>query len=180
MDLASSGDIQALEQQIRALNPTTPLIPTTHGRVDLSKVLNTGSYNSFKTVGNQKTDVHIHTDDHTHDEDNCHQHDIESISSIQIPIPVLSEAQLAKIDEWIRLVLWENMIPEVEVLRCKGIYHTESGKSYILQGVQTLYDVTQLPGNDSGTSSGDGKVVLIGRGLSNNLVSNLQGYLGVS
>ncbi|CAE6415438.1 unnamed protein product [Rhizoctonia solani] len=181
MDLASSDkDIQALEQQIRTLNPTVPLIQTTHGRVDLSKVLNTGAYNSFKAASDQKIDVHTHTDDHTHDADNCHQHDIESISSIQIPIPTLSGAQLAKIDEWIRLVLWEKMIPEVEILRCKGIYHTENGKSYLLQGVQTLYDVTELPKNGSGTSSEHGKVVLIGRGLSNIIVDNLREYLGLS
>ncbi|ELU38988.1 CobW domain-containing protein [Rhizoctonia solani AG-1 IA] len=181
MDLASSngGDIQELEQQIRALNPTAPLIQTTHGRVDLSKVLNTGAYNSFKAGNDQKLDVHAHADDHTHDGDDCHQHDIESISSVQVAIPALSETQLAKLDEWIRLVLWEKLIPDVEVLRCKGIYHTENGKSYILQGVQTLYDVTELPESDSDIGSGKGKVVLIGRGLSKNITNNLQEYLGV-
>ncbi|KAF8713344.1 Cobalamin synthesis protein cobW C-terminal domain, partial [Rhizoctonia solani] len=181
MDLASSngGDIQELEQQIRALNPTAPLIQTTHGRVDLSKVLNTGAYNSFKAGNDQKLDVHAHAEDHTHDGDDCHQHDIESISSVQVAIPALSETQLAKLDEWIRLVLWEKLIPDVEVLRCKGIYHTENGKSYILQGVQTLYDVTELPESDSDIGSGKGKVVLIGRGLSKNITNNLQEYLGV-
>ncbi|KAJ1303395.1 hypothetical protein OPQ81_011587 [Rhizoctonia solani] len=182
MDLAPShgGGIPALEQQIRTLNPTAPLIRTTHGRVDLSKVLNTGAYNSFKMGSDPQVDSrpytgdHIHT--HEHDADDCHQHDLESISSIQIPLPILSEEQVSKLDEWIRLVLWEKRFPGLEVLRCKGIYHTTSGASYILQGVQTLYDLIEL--REKG--SGDGKVVLIGRGLSDDMVEDLRGYLGVS
>ncbi|KDN48243.1 hypothetical protein RSAG8_02835, partial [Rhizoctonia solani AG-8 WAC10335] len=182
MDLAPSdgGIIPALEQQIRTLNPTAPLIRTTYGRVDLSKVLNTGAYNSFKVGSDPQVEIHTHCDDHAHthehDSDDCHQHDLESISSIQMPVPILSEAQVSKLDEWIRLVLWEKKIPGLEVLRCKGIYHTTRGESYILQGVQTLYDVSKLPES----SSGDGKIVLIGRGISKDVVDDLRGYLGVS
>ncbi|CAE6512308.1 unnamed protein product [Rhizoctonia solani] len=182
MDLAPSdaGSTSALEQQIRTLNPTAPLIRTTHGRVDLSKVLNTGAYKSFKAGNDPQTDVHTHCDhhDHTHDHDagDCHQRDLESISSIEIPIPVLSDTQVSKLDEWIRLVLWDEKIPGLEILRCKGIYHTNSGTSYILQGVQTLYDVAKLPEK----GSGDGKIVLIGRGLSRVVIGDLRGHLGVS
>ncbi|KAH7336915.1 CobW/HypB/UreG, nucleotide-binding domain-containing protein [Rhizoctonia solani] len=181
MDLApSNGDsIPTLEQQIRTLNPTAPLIRTAHGRVDLSKVLNTGAYNSFKVGGDPQADAHAHNDDHTHthehDVGDCHQSDLESISSIQIPVPILSETHISRLDEWIRLVLWEKRIPGLEVLRCKGIYHSTEGTSYILQGVQTLYDVTELPEK----GSGDGKIVLIGRGLSKDVASDLQGYIGV-
>ncbi|KAL5632556.1 hypothetical protein ACGC1H_005488 [Rhizoctonia solani] len=182
MDLAPSdaGSTPALEQQIRTLNPTAPLIRTTHGRVDLSKVLNTRAYKSFKVGNDPQIDGHAHYDDHdhTHDHDagDCHQRDLESISSIEIPVPVLSDDQVSKLDEWIRLVLWEEKIPGLEVLRCKGIYHTNNGTSYILQGVQTLYDVSKLPEKDSG----DGKIVLIGRGLSRDVIGDLREYLGVS
>ncbi|KAG8762641.1 hypothetical protein FRC11_008320 [Ceratobasidium sp. 423] len=181
MDLASSdgGGISTLEQQIRNLNLTAPLIRTAHGRVDLSKVLNTGAYNSFKLGNETQVDGHTHDGghDHSHDHDaeDCHQHDLESISSIQIPVPTLSEVQLSKLDEWIRLVLWEKRIPGLEVLRCKGIYNTTEGTSYILQGVQTLYDVTEL----SEKGSGDGKIVLIGKGLSKDVIDDLKAYLGV-
>ncbi|CAE6503184.1 unnamed protein product [Rhizoctonia solani] len=181
MDIASSdgGGISVLEQQIRALNPTAPLIRTAHGRVDLSKVLNTGAYNSFKLGSEAQVDPHTHDGDHghTHDHDaeDCHQHDLESISSVQIPVPALSGTQLSKLDEWIRLVLWEERIPGLEVLRCKGIYHTIGGASYILQGVQTLYDVTKLPEK----GSGDGKIVLIGKGLSKDVIGDLRVYLDV-
>ncbi|CAE6406911.1 COBW domain-containing protein 1 [Rhizoctonia solani] len=184
MDLAASdgGTIPALEQQIRALNPTAPMIRTAHGRVDLSKVLNTGAYNSFKVGNEPQVDDHTHCDDHAHththehDTGDCHQRDLESISSIEIPVPILSETQVSKLDEWIRLVLWEERIPGLEVLRCKGIYHTTSGTSHILQGVQTLYDVTKMPEK----GSGDGKIVLIGKGISAGVVDDLRGYLGVS
>ena len=148
--------------------------------MDLSKVLNTGAYNSFKVGSDPQIDIHTHCDDHAHthehDTGDCHQRDLESISSIEIPVPILSDTQVSKLDEWIRLVLWEQKIPGLEVLRCKGIYHTNSGTSYILQGVQTLYDVSKLPEK----GSGDGKVVLIGRGLSRDVVDDLREYLGVS
>jgi G3E family GTPase len=188
MDLTAAKDnITTLEQHIRILNPTAPLIRTTQGKVDLAQVLNTGAYNSFKPESVAQADSHTHPYDHTHEHDEkCHQHDLESISSVQISIPALSETQVSKLDEWIRSVLWEKTLPgaaievrSVEVLRCKGIYYTTGGKPYILQGVQTLYDVTELLERHSDGSVNEGKLVLIGRGLTSKVAQSLKEYLGL-
>lgn len=190
MDLISTEEnkMTTLEQRLRALNPTAPLIQTTHGRVDLAQVLNIGAYRTFKPDDTSTSHLphdHGHNHDHDHTAE-CHQHDLESISSVQLKVPSLSDAQLVKLDEWIRSVLWEKKLPGdttetpgLEVLRCKGIYHTTDGKSYILQGVQILYDVTEVPERDSEGAAGDGKLVFIGRGLSEATMSNLKQHLGV-
>lgn len=187
MDLAEESKVAALEQQIRNLNPVAPTIRTTQGRVDLSQVLNTGAYNSFKVASIPQAEPHAHPNDHAHEHDaECHQHDLESISSVQVSLTALSESQISKLDEWIRSVLWEEKLPgttaeshNLEVLRCKGIYHAAGRKSYILQGVQTLYDVTELPEGNSEGEIGEGKLVLIGRGLTNNVAHHLRQYLGL-
>ena len=190
MDLIPTEEntISLLEQRLRTLNTTAPLIQTTQGRVDLSQVLNIGAYHSFKhdnSSSNHPPHDHGHDHDHDHTAE-CHQHDLESISSVQLSVPTLSDAQLVKLDEWIRSVLWEKKFPGdtaetpgLEVLRCKGIYHSTVGKSYILQGVQTLYDVIEVPERDSDGATGNGKVVLIGRGLNDAMMSNLRQYIGV-
>lgn len=188
MDLIPTEEntIANLEQRLRTLNPTGPLIQTTQGRVDLSQVLNIGAYRSFKP-DNTSPSSPPHDHDHDHDHDHtaeCHKHDLESISSVQLSVSTLSDTQLTKLDEWIRSVLWEkklpgdtNETPGLEVLRCKGIYHTAAGKSYILQGVQILYDVTEVPGDDSEGTGRDGKLVFIGRGLSEATMLNLKRYI---
>lgn len=187
MDIAAENNITTLEQYIRTLNPTAPIIRTTVGRVDLSQVLNTGAYNSFKATGLPDTESYSHSGDHTHEHDEeCHQHDLESISSVQISIPALSETQASKLDEWIRLLLWERQLLGsdtnghlVEVLRCKGIYHIAGGKSFILQGVQTLYDITELLEKDLDRGIDEGKLVLIGRGITSNVPQSLKKHLGL-
>ncbi|KAG9123944.1 hypothetical protein FRC07_013403 [Ceratobasidium sp. 392] len=187
MDLIPPGEasITILGQRLRALNPAAPLIHTTHGKVDLGQVLNIGAYQSFKP--GQDLDLHSHNHDHDHEHTaDCHHHDLESISSIQIAVPVLTESQLTKLDEWIRSVLWENKLAEtnpkghkVEILRCKGLYHAANGKSYILQGVQTLYDVTELGERASEETATTGKLVFIGRRLDDTVTKDLKEYVGI-
>ncbi|KAF8606905.1 cobW-domain-containing protein [Ceratobasidium sp. AG-I] len=188
MDLIPTEEntIATLEQRLRTLNTTAPLIQTTHGRVDLSQVLNIGAYHSFKP-SDTSTSHTPHDHDHDHDHTAaCHQHDLQSISSVQLSVPTLSNAQLVKLDEWIRSVLWEKKFPGdvdetpgLEVLRCKGIYHTTAGKRYILQGVQILYDITEVPERDSDGATGGGKVVFIGRGLNEATMLNLKQYIEI-
>ncbi|KAG8742180.1 hypothetical protein FRC10_001936 [Ceratobasidium sp. 414] len=187
IDLIPPGEssINILEQRLRALNPAAPLIHTTHGQVDLARVLNLGAYQSFKPGQNLDFRSHNHDDDHEHTAD-CHHHDLESVSSVQVAIPMLTDSQLTKLDEWIRSVLWENKLSKagfeearVEILRCKGIYHAANGKSFILQGVQTLYDVIELGERDSGEAATTGKLVFIGRRLDETVVKDLKEYVGV-
>ncbi|KAG9099478.1 hypothetical protein FRC06_005253 [Ceratobasidium sp. 370] len=187
MDLVPPGgdSLATLEQRLYALNPAVPLIHVTHGKVDLARVLNIGAYQSFKPGQNLDLDSHGHDHDHEHTAD-CHHHDLESVSSVQVAVPVLTDSQLTKLDEWIRSVLWENKLStvgsegtRVEILRCKGIYHAANGKSFILQGVQTLYDVIELGERGPEEMAGTGKLVFIGRRLDEAVVKDVKEYVGI-
>ncbi|QRW06536.1 COBW/P47K family protein [Ceratobasidium sp. AG-Ba] len=189
MDLVPPGEstIASLEGRLRALNPTAPLIQTTQGRVDLARVLNINAYQSFQPGQGQGLDPHSHNHDHGHEHStDCHHHDLESISSVQLAVPILTDHQLARLDEWIRSVLWEKNLlvgniegREFEILRCKGIYRATNGRTYILQGVQTLYDVTELGEQEPGDTSFVGKLVFIGRRIDEAIVTDLRKYVGI-
>lgn len=79
---------------------------------------------------------------------------------------------MAKIDKWLRSVLWESELPNntdehkspFEIHRIKGRLAVENGDVKILQGVRELFEIFDAPasGEEEGASQ-TGKVVLIGR-----------------
>lgn len=86
---------------------------------------------------------------------------------------------MERLDEWIRTVLWEGHLPDisehkVEILRCKGICVSDDGQQHILQGVRELYELTDLDASDS---PDEGKLVFIGRGLSDDVRRSLLNVL---
>ena len=106
---------------------------------------------------------------------------IRGISSILLPVPVLPTTQVEVLDEWIRTVLWEHKLPgeedvgSLDVLRCKGMFRTDEGEIYVLQGVREMYDLS--PAESTGDSDGAGeigKLVFIGKGLDDRVRSSLE------
>lgn len=95
----------------------------------------------------------------------------KTISTISIPLPLLIEDQVGKVDEWLRSVLWENELPSndtehqipFEIHRLKGRLALQSGETKIIQGVRELFEIFDAPASDGEGSSRTGKVVLIGR-----------------
>lgn len=155
---------------------------------------------------------HDHDHDHSCGED-CrsgeharhvgpHHYELRGISSLQVRCPVLSAERLQKLDEWIRTALWENCLPEddpriaagdqsarqdaikFEVLRCKGIFVTETGETHVLQGVRNLYEIAIVEeGSNERDNVGlpdEGKLVLIGKGLGEKVRGSLEAVLGLS
>ncbi|GAA6000666.1 hypothetical protein JCM10207_004600 [Rhodosporidiobolus poonsookiae] len=63
--------------------------------------------------------------------------------------------------------------PPLDLLRSKGFLRTTDGRSWILQGVREIYDITEVPpvpssasaGEDEGSREVQPKLVLIGRGI---------------
>lgn len=114
-----------------------------------------------------------------------HHYEIRGISSLQVSVPLLKQAAFDRLDEWIRTLLWESKLPErssssdttatdISVLRCKGIFRTDAGTTYVLQGVRNLYEISQV--DDSETDIGVpevGKLVFIGKGLDETVRSSL-------
>lgn len=136
---------------------------------------------------------HIHGPECDHGHDGVHHsehYELRGISSLQVYAPLpLEQGRLELLDEWIRNVLWEGRLPSshktervagdnskiespLQVLRCKGIWTMQTGERYILQGVRELYEVTKLPANKEDIGVGEGKIVLIGKGLGDVAVRN--------
>ncbi|KAL7279885.1 hypothetical protein ACG7TL_006294 [Trametes sanguinea] len=208
IDLVPPADADALEEMIRGVNPAASLYRTVRGEIDLKYLMGIDAYRSRqlldetrKTItGQHGGSTHTHGHDHDHDCDNEHGHkhhrapthyELRGISSLQIDCPKLSAAQLDKLDEWIRTVLWEKQLPNqatgatgagsIEVLRCKGIFVTEHGELHVLQGVRNLYEIAKVEEGEEELGLPDtGKLVLIGKGLHESVRSNLMEQLGIA
>lgn len=98
---------------------------------------------------------------------------MQTITTISIPLPPLTGTQVDAIDEWLRAVLWESLLPGetvpqggplFEIHRLKGRLVLEDGGQKMVQGVRELFDIMDNP--SSGTSEpAQGKMILIGRHL---------------
>lgn len=126
---------------------------------------------------------HVHSEGCGHDEAETAKthYQIRGISSLQVHCPtLLSQSQLDELDEWIRNALWENRVRgyhQVQILRCKGLFGDEKGRWWVLQGVRSVYEISEL--GDVGVDVPDrGKIVLIGKGLDENVRASLGSILG--
>ena len=95
---------------------------------------------------------------------------------------VLSDRQREKLDQWIRSLLWEGSLLEINssqpisVHRTKGRILLQNNEEWILQGVREVYEFKPT-GKSHGQNS---KIVLIGEGLQKGIVEkSLSSYLGV-
>ena len=107
-----------------------------------------------------------------------HSHLDKTISTLSIPLPVLTAEKLSTVDAWLRSILWENVLPglksargqEFEVHRLKGRLLLDDGSEKMVQGVREIFEIFDSPAATRSTSSSDntpdaGKMVLIGRHL---------------
>jgi len=187
VDLVLEPQIVLTEELLHKLNPVVPVYRTIQGQVDLALVMGIMAYASPPSF--QKVTSVPHNDDYHHDgditDDLTHTHpthyEARGISSLQVICPALSPSHLERLDEWIRIILWENHLPhddrELRILRCKGLFTMQSGEQYVLQGVQNLYEISQV---DEGHVTGvpePGKLVLIGKGLSDAVRRSLEDIL---
>jgi len=192
-DLASSETLSRLESMIISINPTAPIKRTVKGQLDLAAILGLGAYSAKSNfydsaLSGPAAEHNFHSthpnDSHVHDEHCSHLNDI---SSLQIPVPILLPTQLEQVDKWVRTILWEGRIPgrhesgtgeKLEVLRCKGVWSTAEGRTFVLQGVRSLYETTEMEkSNVEDVKSAEGKIVLIGRGLDSSVYDSLTSIL---
>jgi G3E family GTPase len=187
VDLVPEPQILSTEELLYKLNPAVPVYRTIQGQVDLALVMGIMAYTSPPSLQKVIPAPHDHDRQHDHDiaEDSPHNHpthyETRGISSLQVTCPVLSPSHLERLDQWIRTVLWENHLPhgdhELRVLRCKGLFTMQSGERYVLQGVQNLYEISQV---DEGHVTGvpePGKLVLIGKALDDAVRRSLEDIL---
>lgn len=180
VDLVSEQQITSTEQLISQVNPAVPIHRTIQGQVDLGLVMGIAAYQSAPQLQrNHSVHAHDTNDGHHHAESTTH-YESRGISSLQVSCPILSAENLEKLDEWIRTVLWENHLPkspkqdpDLQVLRCKGLFTAASGEQYVLQGVQNLYEISRIDGKDATGVPESGKLVLIGKGLDESVRQSL-------
>ncbi|KAL5524508.1 hypothetical protein ACEPAF_9648 [Sanghuangporus sanghuang] len=176
-DAAANDVIHRLETRIRMVNPTASLHRTVMAQIDLKYVIGLDAYSAkplLLSVIDGEAENHVHDENCNHDHDRIRiRHD--GITSIQVKCRRLSAAQVERLDEWIRSVLWEGLLPlvstnsidnhKVEVLRCKGSFSTDDGEQYVLQGVRSMYEMTLVDGKSELGVPELGKLVFIGKGL---------------
>ena len=87
-----------------------------------------------------------------------------------IPFGPLRTDQLVGVDCWLRSVLWDSKLPEIdeggefEIHRSKGRLVLEDGTVKIMQGVREIFEINDTPPGSSEVAV-DGKIILIGKGL---------------
>ncbi|KAJ7601101.1 cobW-domain-containing protein [Mycena floridula] len=172
VDLTSPTELLELEKVLTKINPAASTYQTVRGEIDLKHIMGISAYSAAPRFKSLEPVHHDHSDGspHDHSEEPTH-YELRGISSLQVTCPVLSDARLELLDQWIRTVLWENRLPdaadteELQILRCKGLFTKENGDRYILQGVRNMYEITKVEGEEALGVPDLGKLVLIGKGL---------------
>jgi len=204
IDMADPSIISEIEILIRQLNPAAPIHHTIKSEIDLKHIIGISAYkkpppptnfaSSNATSKVSEPHDHLHTSSHCNDygeqaTSHATHYELRGISSIQVLCPIpLSQAHFDALDEWIRNALWENRVCiqaadecvcEVLVLRCKGAFRDEKNKWHVLQGVRSVYEISELEVESSqGWENVDipdkGKIVLIGKGLNEKVKESLE------
>lgn len=169
----SENDLLKTEDMIHRVNPSAPIYRTTHANIDISRIININAYrmaDHIRPSGLDEAGANLGQGMVPRPK----HYELRGISSLQMTIPPLSPEKLANFETWIQRVLWDKELPKddsspdthpVQILRCKGLFVMESGKEYILQGVQTMYEISEVNGQGVHGLPSAGKLVLIGKGL---------------
>ncbi|KAF9485911.1 cobW-domain-containing protein [Pholiota conissans] len=180
-DLVEPSVLLETEAIIRQINPAAPIHRTVKGEIDLKHIIGIAAFRlPPPDVPPLETHVHSENCDHTHDPKPTH-YELRGISSLQVSCGVLDQTHIDKLDEWIRNALWENCVKgassEVKILRCKGAFTSDNGVHHVLQGVRSMYEISELAADASMGVPDSGKIVLIGKGLDEAVRKSLESVL---
>lgn len=193
VDLVDSAKLAATRQAIASINSTAPIHETTRGVIDLQHILSINAYSAkagaqvprLPLTGESSQCCEDPTHDHSQlreQKDTARGH-LANMSTLSIPLPVLSSQQYETLDKLLRDLLWEGNLPSThstgsstdsvvakpEILRTKGLFYTSSGDAskteYIIQGVREIYEVKEVAETSANSGDEQGKLVFIGRGL---------------
>lgn len=170
-----------IEKTIKQINPAAPIYKTVKGEIDLKHIIGISAFRlPPPEVAEEDSHAHSEDCDHSHDLPPNH-YELRGISSLQVTCGILNKSQLEKLDVWIRIALWENKIEgassDLKILRCKGAFTSERGVHHVLQGVRSMYEISELPATDSMGVPDTGKIVLIGKGLDDSVRKSLEHVL---
>ncbi|MCJ1440310.1 MAG: hypothetical protein MMC23_000793 [Stictis urceolatum] len=159
-DTVSGEELAKTKERIQSINSLAQIEVTEYGQVPKldSMILDLRAYDSVLALDNAGKG-HSHLD--------------PNMSTVTVPLPLLDEQGLGRLDMWLRLVLWEMTIPglpsklfDFAVHRLKGKVPLKDGQIKMVQGVREVFDITDLPSDISEEQTGlAGKLVLIGKNV---------------
>ena len=162
VDLVSQGELNTVLETIQSINALAKIQQTTHSRVS--------------HLEGTLLDLHAY-DDVTAGEleeasrQKGHSHLDETIATVALSIPRLTDDQFQSLDVWLRSALWETILPglashalnQFEVHRIKGRIVLQSGTTKVLQGVREVFEMSDGRTDDQDAPSSNSKIVVIGR-----------------
>jgi G3E family GTPase len=150
IDLADDAELAEVERRIRDINSMAPIIRTSHGRVELDRILDVGAFDLARV---------LEDDPEFLDPDAEHQHD-QTVTSVGIE--VAGDLDINRVNEWIGRLLREQ---GTDIFRSKGILSISGWPDrYVFQGVHMLLDGSaDRPWRDGERRVN--KLVFIGRNL---------------
>ncbi|KAK5998513.1 Zinc-regulated GTPase metalloprotein activator 1 [Cladobotryum mycophilum] len=156
-DLVNEDELRQVRERIQSINGLAKIHVTERSVVPKLEgfLLDLHAYDEFDEA-EVKNKGHSHLD--------------ATISTITIPVAALRLDQLSDVDRWLRSVLWDNKLPEVdaaaefEIHRSKGRLVFDNGDVKLLQGVREVFELIDAP-NKNEAPPAEGKIILIGRGV---------------
>ncbi|KAL9619688.1 MAG: hypothetical protein Q9160_005708 [Pyrenula sp. 1 TL-2023] len=154
-DLVNQTELQTIKERIQSINALAKILTTTHARIEQlsGTLLDLHAYDN--TLHSPLPDF----------QRKGHSHLDPSISTITIAIPPLDRHRLAKLEQRLQALLWENEGQEkgVEIHRLKGYVPLTDGPAQVIQGVREIFELVDADVNaDIGAQ---GKLVIIGKSL---------------
>jgi G3E family GTPase len=150
IDLVDDAQIADVELRIREINSFAPIVRTTHGQVQLDRILDVGAFDLSRV---------LQDDPEFLDPDAEHQHD-QTVTSVGIEMP--GDLDINRVNAWIGKLLRER---GTDIFRSKGILSIAGASGrYVFQGVHMLLD----GGTDREWNEGEARInrlVFIGRNL---------------
>ncbi|MGE0879310.1 MAG: GTP-binding protein [Acidimicrobiia bacterium] len=126
IDLVDCAELTEVERRIREVNGLAPIIRTSHGRVDLDRILDVGAFDLTRVLADDPEFL---------DPDAEHLHD-QSVTSVGIEIE--GDLDGDRLNQWIGTLLRER---GVDIFRSKGILSIAGmNDRYVFQGVHMLFD----------------------------------------
>ncbi|WOO76744.1 COBW domain-containing protein 1 [Vanrija pseudolonga] len=183
-DLVTPATLKEVADSVADINPTLRVFETVKSRMPLDSLFNLKAYTSGAAAALPETESCCANGEHDHDHAHGHR---SAISTVSIPLPVLSASQWDKLNGFLEALLWDGeerppglQDPLPDVLRTKGYARLEDGSERVVQGVADMFEVTTPRGGKrSGDPEPSPKMVFIGRNVDERLGYALRSHVGI-
>ncbi|RIA89429.1 COBW domain-containing protein 2-like protein [Glomus cerebriforme] len=165
IDLVTSSTLNTIQEQIRLINSAANILRTEKSRVPLNFILDIHAFDAKQVL---TLNPEVNTLEPTTQSNHHIEEDVRTICLSEFPVKTID---MPKIERWVQWLLWEKTISttfsdKITILRLKGILTPISNPDsrIIIQGVQELYDLQQVPSSNNDEIIED-KLVIIGKNL---------------